>query len=117
MRREAARTLRSLSRAYQRDLERYCVWCDVHGLVSVADIRENDVADFAASLRQQEGERPPLSPSSAARTMVSVRTFHAFAAREGLAPDNPAKHVQPTALPKRRGVLIWCCWSTACRWC
>ena len=87
--------------AYRRDLGRYCAWCDARALVSVADVRENDVADFAASLRQQEGERPPLSPSSAARTMVSVRTFHAFAAREGMAPDNPAKHVQPTALPKR----------------
>lgn len=33
--------------------------------------------------------------------MVSVRTFHRFAAREGMAPGDPAVHVRPPAIPKR----------------
>ena len=65
------------------------------------DITENEVADFAADLRRAHGDVPALSASSAARVVVSVRTFHRFAAREGLTAGDPAKDVRPTAIPKR----------------
>ena len=87
--------------AYRRDLERYVAWCEQSGLGDVGGISENDVADFAASLGSGTPEAPALSASSAARTMVSVRTFHRFAAREGMAPVDPAIHVRPPATPKR----------------
>ena len=33
--------------------------------------------------------------------VVSVRTFHRFAAREGLTPTDPARDVRPSAIPRR----------------
>jgi integrase/recombinase XerD len=84
--------------AYRRDLERYATWCDDRGIGSVGGVRENDVADFAASLRQGE---VPLSASSAARVVVAVRTFHRFCAREGLSVVDPARYVRPPAIPRR----------------
>ncbi len=87
--------------AYRRDLERYVDWSTDRGIDDVADVTENDVADFAASLRQDREGRPPLSASSAARVVVAVRTFHRFATREGLTGTDPARHVRPSAIPKR----------------
>lgn len=87
--------------AYTRDLDRYSTWCAALGRVDVGDITENDVADFAASLRQEVDERPPLGAASAARVVVSVRAFHRFAAREGWTPSDPARYVRPSAIPRR----------------
>jgi integrase/recombinase XerD len=87
--------------AYRRDLGRYLAWCQARGIVDVEAVGENDVADFAADLRRAQGERPGLGASSAARVVVSVRTFHRFAAREGWTPVDPARHVRPTAVPRR----------------
>ena len=87
--------------AYRRDLERYLDWCLARGLGEVASVTENDVADFAADLRRPRGERPALGASSAARVVVSVRTFHRFAAREGWTAADPALHIRPTAVPRR----------------
>ena len=42
-----------------------------------------------------------LGAASAARTTVAVRTFHRFAAREGLTLVDPAAHVRPSAIPRR----------------
>ena len=87
--------------SYRRDLRRYQAWCGAHGINDLAAISENDVADFAASLRAPGQDAAPLSASSAARVIVSVRTFHRFAARDGLTPTDPARHVKPPAVPKR----------------
>ena len=87
--------------AYRRDLERYTDWCAARGLSDVAAVTENDVADFAASLRTTGGGGGALSASSAARTVVSVRTFHRFATREGWTVVDPARHVRPAASPRR----------------
>ncbi len=87
--------------AYRRDLERYVQWCSGRSIVEIGEVGENDVADFAASLRQPAGDHPALSASSAARVVVSVRTFHRFAAREGLTPTDPARDVRPSAIPRR----------------
>ncbi len=87
--------------AYRRDLERYADWCNAHAITSIEGITESDVTDFAASLRQPQGERAALAPASAARTVVSVRAFHAFAEAEGITPTSPARDVHPPAVPKR----------------
>ncbi len=87
--------------AYRRDLDRYVQWCAGRSIADIDDVGENDVADFAASLRQPAGDVPALGASSAARVVVSVRTFHRFAAREGLTAADPARHVRPSAIPRR----------------
>ena len=41
-------------------------------------------------LREGDAEHPPLSSTSAARTVVAVRGFHKFAVADGLATLDPA---------------------------
>ncbi len=87
--------------AYRRDLGRYVSWCAEHGRDDVSTVTENDVADFAGSLRRPDGDGRVLGAASAARTVVAVRTFHRFAAREGLTATDPARDVRPPAIPRR----------------
>ncbi len=87
--------------AYRRDLARYVAWCTDRGLVDIDAITENDVADFAASLRAPGTDAPALSASSAARVTVAVRSFHRFAAVDQLAATDPARHVRPSRIPRR----------------
>jgi integrase/recombinase XerD len=46
-------------------------------------------------------QRPPLSASSAARTLIAVRGFHRFLALEGETQSDPAEGVAPPKAPKR----------------
>ena len=52
-------------------------------------------------LREGSADHPPLSATSAARTVVAVRGFHKFAVRDGLAVLDPASAVKPPAPAKR----------------
>jgi integrase/recombinase XerD len=83
--------------AYRRDLARYAEHLETTG-VAFADVDERTVTAYLRSLR--EGE-PPLSAASAARAVSAVRGLHRFAAREGLAADDPSRDVHPPALPRR----------------
>ncbi len=87
--------------AYTRDLARYELWCSDRGLTRIDAVTQNDVADFVASLRQETPQRPALSASSAARTVVSVRSFHRFVTREGMTATDPARDVSPPTIPRR----------------
>ncbi len=87
--------------AYTRDLGRYEAWCAERSIDQLENVTENDVADFAASLRQAKPEQPALSASSAARIVVSIRSFHRFAAREGITATDPARNVRPPTIPRR----------------
>ena len=80
--------------AYRRDLARYCQWCTQRKLFEVTSIRESDINDFAASLRDPAlGE--PLAASSAGRMLVAIRGFHRFALQEGLAKLDPSQRISP----------------------
>ncbi len=59
------------------------------------------MAGFLARLREGDEHHPPLSASSAARTVVAVRGFHKFAVRDGLASHDPAAAVRPPTPAKR----------------
>jgi len=87
--------------SYRRDLARYGQFLDDHGISDPAAVRESDVTEFLASLREGALERPPLSASSAARTLVAVRGFHRFLALEGVTDTDPAQGVAPPKVPKR----------------
>src|SRR3954470_8733688 len=76
----AANTLAS----YRRDLRRYLEFLGARDIDALADIREATVSEFLMQLREGTADHPPLSASSAARTVVAVRGFHKFAVREGL---------------------------------
>src|SRR5689334_15959113 len=82
----AANTMKS----YTRDLSRYTAYLAAQGVHDPVAITEAHVGDFLATLREGDGEHPPLAASSAARTLVAVRGFHRFLALEGDAPTDPA---------------------------
>jgi integrase/recombinase XerD len=87
--------------SYTRDLERYAAWCADRGITDADAISENDIADFAASLRQGTVDHPSLAASSASRAVVSVRSMHRFASKEGLTRTDVSRHVRPIAIPRR----------------
>ena len=87
--------------SYQRDIGRYGQFLDGRGISDPVAVRESDVTEFLASLREGAPERPPLSASSAARTVVAVRGFHRFLALEGVTDTDPAEGVAPPKVPKR----------------
>jgi integrase/recombinase XerD len=59
------------------------------------------VSGFLMRLREGDADHPPLSASSAGRTVVAVRGFHRFCLREGLAAVDPAAAIKPPAPPQR----------------
>ncbi len=93
----AANTLTS----YRRDLRRYQDFLARHGVAGLDAITETIVTDFLVHLREGDPDHPPLTASSAARTLVAVRGFHRFAVADGLSPEDPARPVKPPTAAKR----------------
>jgi len=93
----AANTLSS----YRRDLRRYREFLDQAGIATLDAVTEATVTDFLVRLREGDQVHPPLSASSAARTVVAVRGFHKFAVADGLAANDPAAAVKPPSPAKR----------------
>lgn len=87
--------------SYRRDLARYRQFLGDRGISDPAAVGESDVTDFLASLRQGAPDRPPLSASSAARTLVAVRGLHRFLVLEGATETDPALGVAPPKVPRR----------------
>jgi integrase/recombinase XerD len=93
----AANTVES----YERDLRRYAGFLETRGKGDLAAVTELDVAEFRGALRTGDGEHPPLAVSSVGRAVVAARGLHAFALREGIAGNDPAREVAPPAPAKR----------------
>jgi integrase/recombinase XerD len=93
----AANTLSS----YRRDLKRYLNHLGQRGIENVEAITEPDVLAFVGALRAGDGEHPPLSAASTARTVVAVRGFHKFLLRERLVTSDASAAVKPPRPPSR----------------
>jgi len=93
----AANTLTS----YRRDLRRYQQYLAERGIAELDGVSEAVVTDFLVRLREGDADHPPLSSTSAARTVVAVRGFHKFAVSDGLTAVDPAAGVKPPAPAKR----------------
>ena len=93
----AANTLTS----YRRDLRRYQGFLAERGVDDLDRVDEATVTAFLVRLREGDADHPPLSSTSAARTVVAVRGFHKFAVSDGLAAVDPAAGVKPPAPAKR----------------
>jgi integrase/recombinase XerD len=87
--------------SYRRDLRRYAGYLGELGIDDLDAVTEQTVTAFLVSLREGSPEHPPLSATSAARTVVAVRGFHKFCVRDGLATTDPASAVRPPAAAKR----------------
>jgi integrase/recombinase XerD len=93
----AANTVQS----YERDLRRYAQVLAARGKTELTDVTALDVAEFRGALRAGDEEHPPLAVSSVGRAVVAVRGLHAFARKQGLTADDPAREVAPPAPPRR----------------
>ena len=87
--------------SYRRDLRRYQEYLAEAGIEDLRSISEATVSGFLVRLREGGDAHPPLSPTSAARTVVAVRGFHRFAVRDGLTDLDPAGAVKPPTPAKR----------------
>jgi integrase/recombinase XerD len=87
--------------SYRRDLRRYADHLAQEGVGSLDEITEALVSGFLMRLREGDADHPPLSSTSAARTVVAVRGFHKFAVADGLATLDPASAVKPPTPAKR----------------
>lgn len=90
--------------AYRRDLARYLAHLADGGVDAVGGIAEKDVASFVAAVRDPalaSGGASPVSASSAARMLSSVRGWHAFLLEEGLVDRNVAAEQKPPRQAKR----------------
>ena len=85
--------------AYARDLGRYLEFLNSRSK-DFSQVNENDLSDFLTFLRNGNSDHAILSATSAARTLIAVRGFHKFTARENGGLD-PAQSVKPPT-PGRR---------------
>ena len=85
--------------AYRRDLESYAESLALRGVTLPGEISSADVAAFATELRTRP-ERP-LTASSMARVLSSVRGFHRFLLDEGVVAVDVAADTKPPKLGSR----------------
>lgn len=84
--------------SYRRDLAAYAAWLESNGVTELTDVTSQHAGDYLASLR----ERPqPLTPSSVARTLSSLRGLHTFHLHEGALNEDVTRNLRPPKLPKR----------------
>lgn len=87
--------------AYRRDLGRYIEFLKEHGRRNPALAGEPEIAAFIQDLSESEYEPgKPYRPSSVARTLAAVRSFHKFLVREGDATVDPAEGVSRPKVPR-----------------
>lgn len=85
--------------AYRRDLDAYLASLASRGIDRPESVATADVSAFVTALRTRP-ERP-LTASSLARVLSSVRGFHRFLVEEGYAESDPAVDVSPPKLSMR----------------
>ena len=92
--------------AYRRDLRRYAAFLRARGADDPSRIGEDVVHAYVRhleTLTDDDGARR-LAPSSVARALVAVRSFHRFCAREGFVDRDPSEEVGaprvPAGIPK-----------------
>lgn len=88
--------------AYRRDLRRYAEFLRERGEDDPRAVREETVhayVEHLQSARDDEG-RPRFAPSSIARAVVAVRSFHRFCVEEGLLTVDPSDQVGGPRVPQ-----------------
>lgn len=80
--------------AYRRDLLAYTAWLARRGR-RLEDVTEEDLEAYVHEL-QASGK----APSSVARALVAVRSFHRFLVEEGLAGRDPGAGIEQPRVPK-----------------
>ncbi len=87
--------------AYRRDLLRYASYLRTRGVSDAILADESVIAGFIGHLSATEfAEGRRYRPSSVARALAAVRTFHGFLLREGDTDVNPAQGVTRPKVPR-----------------
>jgi integrase/recombinase XerD len=85
--------------AYKRDLDGYVEWLGARGIGEVAEVSQQQVSEYVRELGTRE--ESPLTASSLARMLSSVRGWHRFLLEEGRLEIDVARDVKPPKLPSR----------------
>jgi integrase/recombinase XerD len=88
--------------AYRRDLKRYATYLRSHDLDDAGLVDEGTVSAYVDELkaaRDDEGN-PRYAPSSIARALVAVRSFHRFCLEEGFVDVDPSEEVGAPRVPQ-----------------
>lgn len=85
--------------AYRRDLTVYAAWLEQQGVVDVGAVTPAMLSAFAVHLGTRE--ESPLTASSLARMLSTVRGFHRFLLEEGRVEVDAARDLRPPKLPSR----------------
>jgi len=87
--------------AYRRDLARYVGFLRDRGVDDAARAGEREIAAFVAHLSgSQYAPGQSYRPSSVARALAAVRSFHRFLVREGDAEADPAEGIARPKVPR-----------------
>jgi integrase/recombinase XerD len=88
--------------AYRRDLERYEAYLASQSVRDPGQIGEHTIHGYVAALASQRDDEgaPRFAPASIARSLVAVRSFHRFCAREGHLPADPTEAVGAPRVPQ-----------------
>jgi integrase/recombinase XerD len=85
--------------AYRRDLTAYLDFLLLRGIVTPEGVSPDDVSAFSRELRTRADA--PLTASSTARMLSSVRGFHRYLLDEDQVPTDVAVATKPPKLPSR----------------
>ncbi len=85
--------------AYRRDLAIYADWLAQHGLDSLTEVTSQHISEFVQSLGTRE--ESPLTASSVARILSTVRGFHRFLLEEQIVESDVAHDTKPPRLASR----------------
>jgi integrase/recombinase XerD len=85
--------------AYRRDLDAYLSWLRQHDVVTVEAVTVDNVRAYIQHLHERADS--PLTATSRARVLSSVRGFHRFLLEDGIATTDPTLGLTPPKLPKR----------------
>jgi integrase/recombinase XerD len=88
--------------AYRRDLRRYADYLRRRGEHDPAAVTEGVVAAYVDELRDARDEEggPRYAPSSIARAVAAVRSFHRFCVEEGLVRSDPSEDIGGPRVPQ-----------------
>lgn len=85
--------------AYRRDLTGYLAWLADAGVTDPTDVTRQHVSDFLRHLGSRS--EAPLTASSMARTLSTVRGFHRFLLEESIVVESVAAEVKPPKIGSR----------------
>ena len=87
--------------AYRRDLRRYAEFLRERGERDPSTVREETVLAYVEELKSARDDdgRPQYAPSSIARALVAVRSFHRFCLEEGFLAVDPSEEVGAPRVP------------------